>query len=154
MLSPWGEPRSTRARPVTCARGEGDGPGTAGRRGGRTRMPQPLDAGGATAGLPSTRPRPTPTPRGSTEELRDDADVWGMVRRAQDGDAEAFGELYDHYVTLVHRYAYHRVATGRRPRTSPARRSCGRCAGSTRCPSRAATWVRGWSPSRGTSSAT
>src|SRR5688572_21141754 len=36
-------------------------------------------------------------------------DVWGMVRRAQDGDAEAFGELYDHYVTLVHRYAYHRV---------------------------------------------
>src|SRR3954447_23143482 len=109
MLSTWGEPRSTRARPVTCARGEGDGPGTAGRRGGRTRMPQPLDAGGATAGLPSTRPRPTPTPRGSTEELRDDADVWGMVRRAQDGDAEAFGELYDHYVTLVHRYAYHRV---------------------------------------------
>jgi RNA polymerase sigma-70 factor (ECF subfamily) len=32
-----------------------------------------------------------------------------MVRRAQDGDAEAFGELYDHYVTLVHRYAHHRV---------------------------------------------
>src|SRR5689334_2212124 len=30
-------------------------------------------------------------------------DVWGMVRRAQEGDAEAFGELYDHYVTLVHR---------------------------------------------------
>ncbi len=37
------------------------------------------------------------------------ADVWGMVRRAQDGDPAAFGELYDHYVTLVHRYAYHRV---------------------------------------------
>lgn len=36
-------------------------------------------------------------------------DVWGMVRRAQEGDAEAFGELYDHYVMLVHRYAYHRV---------------------------------------------
>jgi RNA polymerase sigma-70 factor (TIGR02952 family) len=36
-------------------------------------------------------------------------DVWDMVRRAQEGDAEAFGELYDHYVTLVHRYAYHRV---------------------------------------------
>jgi RNA polymerase sigma-70 factor (ECF subfamily) len=36
-------------------------------------------------------------------------DVWGMVRRAQEGDPEAFGELYDHYVTLVHRYAYHRV---------------------------------------------
>jgi RNA polymerase sigma-70 factor (ECF subfamily) len=84
-------------------------------------------------------PRPTPAPRASTEgladalpveevdevgeeELADElaeatgplpepavADVWGMVRRAQEGDAEAFGELYDHYVTLVHRYAYHRV---------------------------------------------
>ena len=31
------------------------------------------------------------------------------MRRAQEGDAEAFGELYDHYVTMVHRYAYHRV---------------------------------------------
>jgi RNA polymerase sigma-70 factor (TIGR02952 family) len=36
-------------------------------------------------------------------------DVWGWVRAAQAGDAEAFGRLYDHYVTLVHRYAYHRV---------------------------------------------
>jgi RNA polymerase sigma-70 factor (TIGR02952 family) len=36
-------------------------------------------------------------------------DVWDLVRRAQAGDAEAFGQLYDHYVTLVHRYAYHRV---------------------------------------------
>ena len=31
------------------------------------------------------------------------------MRRAQEGDAEAFGELYDHYVTMVHRYVYHRV---------------------------------------------
>ncbi|MGY2064754.1 sigma-70 family RNA polymerase sigma factor [Blastococcus sp. SYSU DS0619] len=38
-----------------------------------------------------------------------DVDVWALVRAAQDGDAEAFGRLYDHYVTLVHRYAYHRV---------------------------------------------
>jgi RNA polymerase sigma-70 factor (TIGR02952 family) len=36
-------------------------------------------------------------------------DVWVLVHRAQAGDAEAFGELYDHYVTLVHRYAYNRV---------------------------------------------
>jgi RNA polymerase sigma-70 factor (ECF subfamily) len=36
-------------------------------------------------------------------------DVWALVRRAQDGDAEAFGELYDHYVTMVHRYVYARV---------------------------------------------
>jgi RNA polymerase sigma-70 factor (ECF subfamily) len=37
------------------------------------------------------------------------SDVWALVRRAQDGDAEAFGELYDHYVTMVHRYVYSRV---------------------------------------------
>ena len=36
-------------------------------------------------------------------------DVWALVHRAQEGDAEAFGELYDHYVTMVHRYVYHRV---------------------------------------------
>ena len=42
-----------------------------------------------------------PTPRAST------CGRWS--HRAQDGDAEAFGELYDHYVTMVHRYVYHRV---------------------------------------------
>jgi RNA polymerase sigma-70 factor (TIGR02952 family) len=36
-------------------------------------------------------------------------DVWDLVRRTQEGDAEAFGELYDHYVSMVHRYVYHRV---------------------------------------------
>ncbi|MGY1602831.1 sigma-70 family RNA polymerase sigma factor [Geodermatophilus sp. SYSU D00815] len=36
-------------------------------------------------------------------------DVWALVRAAQDGDAEAFGRLYDHYVTMVHRYVHHRV---------------------------------------------
>jgi RNA polymerase sigma-70 factor (TIGR02952 family) len=36
-------------------------------------------------------------------------DVWDLVRRAQEGEAEAFGELYDHYVTMVHRYVYSRV---------------------------------------------
>jgi RNA polymerase sigma-70 factor (TIGR02952 family) len=86
--------------------------------------PFPRSADGA-------RPRPTPFPRASGEALEQPVDeeivdlaeaglsdvvpaasgpdVWGMVRRAQEGDAEAFGELYDHYVTLVHRYAYHRV---------------------------------------------
>jgi len=43
----------------------------------------------------------------------DGPDVWALVRRAQDGDAEAFGELYDHYVGMVHRYVHHRV--GDRP---------------------------------------
>lgn len=38
-------------------------------------------------------------------------DVLGLVRRAQGGDAEAFGELYDRYVDLVYRYIYYRVGT-------------------------------------------
>ena len=33
----------------------------------------------------------------------------GLVLRARDGDAEAFGCLYDHYVDLVYRYVYYRV---------------------------------------------
>ncbi|MGN6473114.1 MAG: sigma-70 family RNA polymerase sigma factor, partial [Mycobacteriales bacterium] len=32
------------------------------------------------------------------------------IHRAQAGDGEAFGELYDAYVDLVHRYISHRVA--------------------------------------------
>ena len=97
-------------------------------------MPHPLDAE-RTAGQtpPGPRPRPTPLPRASTEALTVTADpetepagdlvveaeelvpapqgvdVWALVHRAQAGDAEAFGELYDHYVTMVHRYVYHRV---------------------------------------------
>jgi len=84
---------------------------------------------------PGSRPRPTPHPRSSEEELPapppgvqpeplpaaepavlaeaapspDGVDVWALVRQAQEGDAEAFGRLYDHYVTMVYRYVYHRV---------------------------------------------
>jgi RNA polymerase sigma-70 factor (TIGR02952 family) len=90
-------------------------------------MPHPLDAERAAESAPAEpRPRPTPLPRASTEALvpepadpeepnfalppdPDGIDVWALVRRAQNGDAEAFGELYDHYVTMVHRYVYHRV---------------------------------------------
>ncbi|WP_245177473.1 sigma-70 family RNA polymerase sigma factor [Geodermatophilus sp. DF01-2] len=36
-------------------------------------------------------------------------DIWALVRQVQDGDAEAFGRLYDHYVAMVHRYLLHRV---------------------------------------------
>jgi len=36
-------------------------------------------------------------------------DVVALVRKAQQGDAEAFGELYDRYLDLVYRYVYYRV---------------------------------------------
>jgi RNA polymerase sigma-70 factor (TIGR02952 family) len=39
----------------------------------------------------------------------DGTDVWAWVRRTQAGDAEAFGLLYDHYVSLVYRYVYNRI---------------------------------------------
>jgi RNA polymerase sigma-70 factor (TIGR02952 family) len=39
----------------------------------------------------------------------DGVDVWELVAQAQAGDAEAFGRLYDHYVSMVHRYVYYRV---------------------------------------------
>jgi RNA polymerase sigma-70 factor (ECF subfamily) len=95
-------------------------------------MPQsrPVDELSA-AGPP---PRPGPHPRSSAEAVPgspsgepgdevlaaaaavpgevppgDRADVWDLVHRAQHGDAEAFGRLYDHYVTLVFRYVLHRV---------------------------------------------
>ena len=41
----------------------------------------------------------------------DEAVGLGLVRRAQSGDAEAFGELYDRYATVVHRYISYRVSS-------------------------------------------
>ncbi|MQA84876.1 MAG: sigma-70 family RNA polymerase sigma factor [Streptosporangiales bacterium] len=46
----------------------------------------------------------TPTP-----DEPADVPVDGDVTRAQGGDAEAFGRLYDRYVELVYRYIYYRV---------------------------------------------
>jgi RNA polymerase sigma-70 factor, ECF subfamily len=39
----------------------------------------------------------------------DQVAVWQLVERVQQGDGEAFGQLYDRYVTVVHRYVLHRV---------------------------------------------
>jgi RNA polymerase sigma-70 factor (ECF subfamily) len=70
------------------------------------------------------RRRPSPFPRGDTvyrtpvtpvtpPEGPGDDPVWQLVERARDGDAEAFGLLYDRYVDTVYRYLYFRV--GNRP---------------------------------------
>ena len=36
-------------------------------------------------------------------------ETWHLVRQAQDGDGEAFGQLYDRYVDTVYRFIYYRV---------------------------------------------
>ncbi len=68
-----------------------------------------------------TPPRPVPARPGTAAAAPDatavleppDGDqqaVWELVRRAQGGDAEGFGELYDRYVDVVFRYLLHKVA--------------------------------------------
>ena len=45
--------------------------------------------------------------------------VVALVELARGGDAEAFGQLYDHYRTRVYRFVYYRVGSnaGSQPRT-------------------------------------
>lgn len=62
-----------------------------------------------TASVPPPRSG-SPEPAASTPPPDDERGaIWDTVRRAQDGDAEAFGEIYDRYVEMVFRYIYFRV---------------------------------------------
>jgi RNA polymerase sigma-70 factor, ECF subfamily len=65
----------------------------------------PADAATASAGTPAI---PTPTP--PSEPTGELATVMEIVTRAQAGDADAFGQLYDRYVDVVYRYVQYRVA--------------------------------------------
>ncbi len=60
---------------------------------------------------------PAPTAAGDDAEVvhapaeGEVAVTLALVQRAQAGDSEAFGELYDRYVDLVYRYVYYRVGS-------------------------------------------
>jgi RNA polymerase sigma-70 factor (ECF subfamily) len=73
-------------------------------RGAAARVPAPSTAPDDDSG-PDGGPTEHPAAEG------DAAVALALVHRAQAGDADAFGELYDRYVDLVYRYIYYRVAT-------------------------------------------
>ncbi|MBA3489545.1 MAG: sigma-70 family RNA polymerase sigma factor [Longispora sp.] len=64
---------------------------------------EPLQGFGAPPTPPPSRPEPGDAA----------AEVWGLIERAQAGEAAAFGLLYERYVDTVFRYIYFRV--GSRP---------------------------------------
>jgi RNA polymerase sigma-70 factor (ECF subfamily) len=51
-----------------------------------------------------------PSPSPPIEPTNEQARIVAVVQAVQDGDSEAFGELYDMYVDLIHRYISYRVA--------------------------------------------
>jgi RNA polymerase sigma-70 factor (ECF subfamily) len=65
----------------------------------------------ATHPLPGQRSIPAPAETPVFESTPEGAVVMDLVARAQAGDGEAFGQLYDRYVDLVYRYVYYRVGT-------------------------------------------
>ncbi|MEV6374613.1 ECF subfamily RNA polymerase sigma factor, BldN family [Micromonospora musae] len=71
---------------------------------------------GETAVLPAVQATAAPSGTGSTTGFPSRPDpsdpateVWGLVERAQAGESEAFGLIYDRYVDTVFRFVYFRV---------------------------------------------
>ncbi|MFE4976883.1 ECF subfamily RNA polymerase sigma factor, BldN family [Kitasatospora sp. NPDC056651] len=62
---------------------------------------------GRTSGVGRGRARTAPSPGYETEHNP----VMELVERAQAGESEAFGRLYDHYADTVYRYIYYRVGS-------------------------------------------
>ncbi|MFJ9441754.1 ECF subfamily RNA polymerase sigma factor, BldN family [Kitasatospora sp. NPDC101235] len=60
-----------------------------------------------TAGVGRGRARTAPSPGYETEHNP----IMELVERAQAGESEAFGRLYDHYADTVYRYIYYRVGS-------------------------------------------
>jgi RNA polymerase sigma-70 factor (ECF subfamily) len=70
----------------------------------------PADVATATVVLPAVpaaEPQVTDRPRPAPDDAA--AEVWALVERAQAGEAEAFGLIYDRYMDTVFRFIYFRV---------------------------------------------
>jgi RNA polymerase sigma-70 factor, ECF subfamily len=74
------------------------------------------ESGRLLPGVPVRTPAPAPAAgrddvpdTGSASPATEQAAVWELVRRAQGGDVEGFGLLYDRYVEVVFRFLLHRV---------------------------------------------
>jgi RNA polymerase sigma-70 factor (ECF subfamily) len=65
----------------------------------------PSPAGARDESDAAAEPAPVDAPEG------DSAVTFGLVERAQKGDPDAFGQLYDRYVDQVYRYIAYRVAS-------------------------------------------
>ncbi|MFG2695069.1 ECF subfamily RNA polymerase sigma factor, BldN family [Kitasatospora sp. NPDC051984] len=75
-------------------------------------------AAGSPAAAPRSRTVPSPGTRGRTRTApagpgydTEHNPVVDLVERAQNGESEAFGRLYDHYADTVYRYIYYRVGS-------------------------------------------
>jgi RNA polymerase sigma-70 factor (ECF subfamily) len=89
-------PAGVGALPGPALRSTTTGPGTRSRT-----------AAGGTPGSPRTRSRTVPHQGGEAEQNP----IMELVERAQAGESEAFGQLYDHYCDTVYRYIYYRVGS-------------------------------------------
>nr|WP_033213836.1 ECF subfamily RNA polymerase sigma factor, BldN family [Kitasatospora phosalacinea] len=67
-------------------------------------------ARGRTVPAPGTRGRARSAPAGPGYDTEHNP-VVELVERAQNGESEAFGRLYDHYADTVYRYIYYRVGS-------------------------------------------
>lgn len=63
----------------------------------------------ATAKIPSDPDEPPPPAVGDDDIEAEHVETWRLVQAVQNGDGEAFGELYDRYVNQVFRFIYYRV---------------------------------------------
>jgi RNA polymerase sigma-70 factor (ECF subfamily) len=66
--------------------------------------------GAAVGSLPTQREESPLEAAANDAAAAASADVVDLVARAQAGNAEAFGSLYDRYVDVVYRYIYYRVS--------------------------------------------